>query len=202
MTAAEPGRVSAGPATGLRSAVGLSRSALLRSGSTVALLCAALLVQACATGWSREGERLVHRAQGLSIRMPEGEGWEPVDVDGTTLTLRRGDGAMLSWIRRCEETAPRSARAASQALLRSLVRPEVVSQGPVPVSGGEGWRVEARVRREGGESRIEAVTRLSGRCTEDWVLVAPASAVTLGVLDAWWPSVDAPQVAADGADPR
>ena len=158
-------------------------------------------VAGCATGWQQQGDRFVDEARGMSIAVPDSGGasgaWRPVDVDGSVLTLRREDGATLSWLRRCERREV-SARTASRELVRGLPDRVLSAEGAVATEGGEAWRVAAQVGRGEAPLGLDAVTRVGGGCIDDWVLVAPAGSPTEGVLDAWWPTWSAMDVAAPG----
>lgn len=176
-------------------------SALLRMIlQTAGWLAAALLLGGCATGWVQQGDRLVDAERGLSISLPPEGRWEVVPVEGSALTLRRADGTTLSWLKACAEEgerAPASAQAAARGLLQSVGQKTIAEEGPIAVGRGEAWRIEAVVHDGDRTRRLSTVTRTDGRCTEDWVLTAPYGTETAGLLDAWWASVDGPQVAAE-----
>ena len=166
------------------------------------VVVAAAWLIGCASGWQRQGGRFVDSGKGLSISAPTSGSWTPVRVEGSTLTLRRGDGATLSWLRECQGRKV-SARTASRELLRGITESEILDEGPVSVDGGEAWQVAARVRAEGGAAELRAVTRVGGGCTDDWVFAAPVGGGTEGLLEAWWPSFAGPEVAAGtGAEAR
>lgn len=168
--------------------------------ATVAV--AALWLIGCASGWQRHGDRFVDSSKGLSIGAPASGAWTPVRVEGSTLTLRREDGATLSWLRECRgRDVP--ARTASRELLRGITESEILEEGPVSVDQGEAWQVAARVRGEGGAAELRAVTRVRDGCTDDWVFAAPVGGATEGLLEAWWSSFAGPEVAAAaGAEAR
>ncbi len=165
------------------------------------LLGLALAGLGCATGWVQESGRFVDRPKGLSIAAPERGEWERVEVEGSTLTLRRQDGVTLSWLRDCAEV-PATAQAASEALLQAVGPRRVVEEGPVGVARGEAWRVVAELdpsRGFGSSGQLQTVTRIHDGCTDDWVLAAPPAIEVGGLLQEWWSSVEAPQVAAEGS---
>lgn len=202
MTAGPPSRPGRPEASGARGVtlVRSARGAGARRGLALGIAVGVAML-GCATGWVQQGGRLVDLEGGRSIAIPEEGRWERIPVEGSALTLRREDGATLSWLQACAaegEAVPESAQAAAKALLRSLGKKTVLREGPVEAARGEAWRVEAEVVEGTRVLSLTTVTRTDGRCTDDWVLVAPASVQVVGVLDRWWPTVDVPQVAADG----
>ena len=204
MTAGPPSRPGRPEASGARGHACVRQRRSGRAPLGVGLWALALAA-GCATGWVQQGDRLVDTEAGRSIAIPEEGRWERIPVEGSALTLRREDGATLSWLQSCAEEGeepPESAQVAAKALLRSLGQKTVVREGPVDTPRGEAWRVEAEVREGARALSLTTVTRVDGACTDDWVFVAPTGAATASVLDRWWPTVDGPQVAADGPESR
>ncbi|MDP6540760.1 MAG: hypothetical protein QF410_14550, partial [Planctomycetota bacterium] len=91
------------------------------------VIVAAAWLFGCASGWQRQGDRFVLPSEGLSIGAPASGTWKPVPVEGSTLTLRREDGATLSWLRQCQGREVR-ARVASRELLRGIAEREILDE--------------------------------------------------------------------------
>ncbi len=227
MDAGQPRRRSR---RGSRAAAGIARRRPGRIGERTARALAMTLllsvsVAGCATGWTLEAGRLVDARSGLSIAEPEGGPWRRIEVEGALLTLRRPDGATLSWLRYCHEaplptregahTLPRvlGVREAAHGLLRALAAREILEEGPDPDVGGATWRIRAAVRQDGRTARLDSFTRVADGCTEDWLLAVPETGgpVTASqreeeraLLDHWWRSALGPQIAAQGmgTEPR
>jgi hypothetical protein len=142
---------------------------------------------ACASPWTLKDHRYVDRESGASVEAPGGA-WRSVDVDGALLSFADGSGARLSWIRQCGRVLPEP-RIAARELLIGLDVQGPVEGGAATVDGAPAWELRAEVRDDGHPAWIESVTRVGGRCTDDFVLVAPRPApAQRTVFERWWRS--------------
>jgi len=161
-----------------------------RSSALVACLALGLQAPACASDIQRVEGRYVQREIPASIEVPvDPQGtWQRSQVDGATLVLEGPEGARLSWIHHCGGRQPEP-RLASRTLLLGVDLLGSPEQGPVRVDGASGWRVRGRVRDGERSAWLEAVTRVQGSCSDDFLLVTPQrSARASALFDRWWRS--------------
>jgi hypothetical protein len=101
--------------------------------------------------------------------------WVRTKVPGADLAYRNEEGTAMSLASRCRET-----RASVAALARQLTigteRDELLAAGPLEHAGQDGWSQTFDTQENGLSLRIKAITLLAGRCTYDWLLVAPGPA--------------------------
>jgi hypothetical protein len=80
-------------------------------------------------------------------------------------------------------------RILARQLLIGLEGRTLVDEGPVGADETQGWIQRLDATASGEALQLKTVTRVIGRCSYDWILIAPGG---LGgsetVFDGWWQS--------------
>gem|GEM_PF-3759027 len=161
------------------------------------LLASALAqVPACAADVVHTEGRWRQRTLHASVADPDPAAgpWQRREVAGTALSFAGPAGASLSWIRHCGAGSPEP-RIALRLLVMGVVFDPAPEQGPVEVAWASGWRLAGHTRlagpagKEGQSVYLEAVTRVGGGCTDDFLWVQPGSApAPAAAFRAFWAS--------------
>jgi hypothetical protein len=160
-------------------------------GITVWLLVI-LQTSACASDPVFEDGRYRHRRHHYSIAAPAGEdpAWQRVEVEGAVLAFQGPGGATMSLLERCGRSSA-DPRILARQLLIGLEGRALVAEGPIGEGegGAEGWIQRVEATAGGKVVRLKTVTRVSGACSYDWILVSPGEIEGLeAVFDGWWMS--------------
>ena len=167
-------------------------------GITVWLLVI-LQTSACASDPVFEDGRYRHRRHHYSIAAPVGEGsaWRRIEVEGAVLAFQGRGGATMSLLERCGRSST-DPRILARQLLSGLEGRTLVEEGPLGEDGAQGWIQRVEATASGKVVRLKTVTRVSGECSYDWILVAPGGLEGMEpVFDRWWMSF---RSSADGAE--
>ncbi|RIL03480.1 MAG: hypothetical protein DCC71_15170 [Proteobacteria bacterium] len=159
-----------------------SRTAALATALTALLGCTATAARVeSRSGGYRD------RAQGWTIAAPAGS-WKRVQAEGADLALAAPDGTSMSVTSRCEGAFASPAILARHLRL-GLGATRVVERADARVAGAPAAVQVFDVERAARPLRVKTVTRVAGRCVQDFVLVAPGDfAAAARVFDAWWAS--------------
>ena len=142
---------------------------------------------ACAGGPVLEGGAYRDAKLGWTIAEPPAE-WRRIRVEGADLALRGPGGELMSLTVHCG--APPAAPAILARQLRAAAPgSQVRDAGELTVAGRPSWRQVFDVQREGKALRIETLTRVDGRCVQDFALASQAERPAAeAAFAAWWSS--------------
>lgn len=154
--------------------------------------------------------KLVHRERGYRVGVPgpyADADWTRVSVDGTSLSFRHrsaapgGGAATLSMMVGCRRRAL-SPQLEARNLRVGLGPTRTIYAAPTAYLGYPGWIQGFEANSEDRRVHVESATLVIGRCTYDWLLVAPeASPALLDVFQDWWTSFEAGPQAGPEAGP-
>lgn len=168
----------------------------------VALTLAVGLLSACAgpvvavSGEERRSYQ--HRDLGYRIEHPgpavKDGAWRRKKVEGADLVFVGPDGAVMSLLHQCRETAA-SVELLARNLLIGLEDRVVRHSVPLEHAGDPGWSLVFDAQQDGVPVRVKTVTLRNGTCVYDWILVAPgAFRGPEQIFDHWWASFVGPPV--------
>ena len=155
----------------------------------------ALAALSCATGsMVTHPDSYENRKRGYEIGRPDVPpgSWKRITLRGADLAFQRSavDGPAVSMALLSECGRPQAdAGTLARQLLIGLDERFRVASGPVEVAGRPAWSQTFETREGGQRIRVKSVTLTSGRCTFDWVLVAPGDfGEAEQEFDRWWPT--------------